>query len=223
MYGELEGALCTIQHGSIVVLAKTGEMSDGGMEQLPEHEELLLKELFDSNVSLGLGDLSNTRDVWNLMVDTANPSNFQVRFGLVEDAIQDEDEDSEPGVQTEVVEFVANNIMYTVQTSNKINVGGWKGSIAVHISTRPSDHRMNTITLEDDAEAGSWNVGDSVVIASTDFNFKQAERFTITSVDGNSVTVEGDLNYVHFGQKYEGLDMRAEVGMLSRNIKARCM
>ena len=82
---------------------------------------------------------------------------------------------------------------------------------------------MNTITLEDDAEAGSWNVGDSIVIASTDFNFKQAERFTITSVDGNSVTVEGDLNYVHFGQKYEGLDMRAEVGMLSRNIKARCM
>ena len=49
----------------------------------------------------------------------------------------------------------------------------------------------------------------------------QAERFTIASVEGNSVTIEGDLNFVHFGEIYEGLDMRAEVGMLTRNIKAR--
>ena len=40
-------------------------------------------------------------------------------------------------------------------------------------------------------------------------------------MEGNSVTVEGDLNYLHYGEKYEGLDMRAEVGMLSRNIKVR--
>ena len=80
---------------------------------------------------------------------------------------------------------------------------------------------MNTITLEDDAEAGGWKAGDTVVVASTDFNFEQAERFTIASVDGNAVTIEGDLNYVHFGEMYEGLDMRAEVGMLTRNIKAR--
>ena len=121
-------------------------------------------------------------------------------------------------IQTVAVEFVANNIMYTVQTTNRIN---GEGSMAVHISTRPSDHRMNTITLEDDGEVKGWKVGDSIVIASTDFNFEQAERFTITSVDGNSVTIKGDLNFVHFGQKYEGLDMRAEVGMLTRNIKAR--
>ena len=33
------------------------------------------------------------------------------------------------------------------------------------------------------------------------------------------MTIEGDLNYLHYGEKYEGLDMRAEVGMLTRNIK----
>ena len=38
MLGELEGALCTLRLGSILVLAKTGEISDSGMEQLPEHE-----------------------------------------------------------------------------------------------------------------------------------------------------------------------------------------
>lgn len=35
------------------------------------------------------------------------------------------------------------------------------------------------------------------------------------------MTIEGDLNYLHYGEKYEGLDMRAEVGMLTRNIKVR--
>ena len=28
-------------------------------------------------------------------------------------------------------------------------------------------------------------------------------------------------DYVHFGEVYEGLDMRAEVGMLTRNIKVQ--
>ena len=37
------------------------------------------------------------------------------------------------------------------------------------------------------------------------------------------MTIEGDLNYLHYGEKYEGLDMRAEVGMLTRNIKVRLM
>ena len=58
-------------------------------------------------------------------------------------------------IQTELVEFVANNIMYAVQTTNLIQK---RGTTAVHISTRPSDHRMNNIKLEDDAEAGGWKV-----------------------------------------------------------------
>ena len=63
-------------------------------------QDLLQRELFGSNVSLSLGDLSRKRDVWNLMVDTADPSNFDVRFGLVQNAIeQTDDDDSQPGVQ----------------------------------------------------------------------------------------------------------------------------
>ena len=38
MHDELEGALCTTQHGSVLVLAKTGEMSDDAIEQLPKQE-----------------------------------------------------------------------------------------------------------------------------------------------------------------------------------------
>ena len=42
-------------------------------------QELIINKLFNNGVSLGLGDLTNKRDVWNLMVDTADPSNFQIR------------------------------------------------------------------------------------------------------------------------------------------------
>ena len=62
----------------------------------------------------------------------------------------------------------------------------------VHISSRPADHRTNTITVEDDAS--SWNVGDDIVIASTDFDFEQAERFKIVSVSGRDITISGDLS-----------------------------
>ena len=104
---------------------------------------------------------------------------------------------------------------------------------------------LSNITVEDDAS--TWNVGDDIVIASTDFDFEQAERFKIVSVSGKDIAISGDLSkfvtkswcdlyctpnsqslflrkfsdYVHFGEVYEGLDMRAEVGMLTRNIKVQ--
>ena len=65
-------------------------------------------------------------------------------------------------------------------------------SFQVHISSRPADHRSNTITVEDDAS--SWNVGDDIVIASTDFDFEQAERFKIVSVSGRDIAISGDLS-----------------------------
>ena len=66
------------------------------------------------------------------------------------------------------------------------------GKFQVHVSSRPADHRTNTITVEDDVS--SWNVGDDIVIASTDFDFEQAERFKIVSVSGRDVTISGDLS-----------------------------
>ena len=38
MEGELEGSLCTVQLGSILVLSKTGEMWEAGLDQIQEHE-----------------------------------------------------------------------------------------------------------------------------------------------------------------------------------------
>jgi cell migration-inducing and hyaluronan-binding protein len=78
---------------------------------------------------------------------------------------------------------------------------------------------QNTITL---GEATDWKAGDKIVIASTDFDYRQAETFTIQSISGTTVTLDKPVQYMHFGQlqTYNGktLDQRAEVGLLSRNI-----
>lgn len=67
--------------------------------------------------------------------------------------------------------------------------------------------------------AGDWKKGDSIVLASTDYDPHQAERRTIASVSGKVITLDQKLDYMHYGQVTFGVDERGEVGMLSRNIR----
>ncbi|MXO70989.1 transmembrane domain-containing protein [Altererythrobacter buctensis] len=67
-------------------------------------------------------------------------------------------------------------------------------------------------------DAGDWRVGDQIVLASTDFDPRQAERRHIAAIRGNVLTLDQPLEYMHFGQITYGVDQRGEVGMLSRNI-----
>ena len=68
-------------------------------------------------------------------------------------------------------------------------------------------------------DAAQWRVGDEIVLASTDFNPRQAERRTITGIQGNALTLNEPLQYMHFGEITFGVDERGEVGVLTRNIK----
>jgi hypothetical protein len=68
-------------------------------------------------------------------------------------------------------------------------------------------------------DASGWRVGDEIVLASTDFNPRQAERRTITAISGNNLTLDKPLEYMHFGKITYGVDERGEVGLLTRNIK----
>ena len=67
--------------------------------------------------------------------------------------------------------------------------------------------------------ASGWRVGDEVVLASTDFDPRQAERRTVTAVGGNTLTIDKPLQYMHFGEITFNVDERGEVAMLTRNIK----
>jgi len=67
-------------------------------------------------------------------------------------------------------------------------------------------------------DASQWLAGDEIVLASTDYNPRQAERRTIASVNGNIITLTEPLAYMHFGEITFGVDERGEVGLLTRNI-----
>ena len=67
--------------------------------------------------------------------------------------------------------------------------------------------------------AAGWKVGDEIVLASTDFDPRQAERRTIAAISGNTITLDKKLDYMHFGKITFDVDERGEVGLLTRNIK----
>ena len=70
-------------------------------------------------------------------------------------------------------------------------------------------------------DASQWRAGDEIVLASTDYNPRQAERRKITRVNGNTLTLDRPLDYMHFGEITFGVDERGEVGLLTRNIKVQ--
>ena len=68
-------------------------------------------------------------------------------------------------------------------------------------------------------DAKGWKVGDEIVLASTDYDPRQAERRTIAAIRGNNITLDKKLDYMHFGKITFDVDERGEVGLLTRNIK----
>ncbi|XP_060035573.1 cell migration-inducing and hyaluronan-binding protein isoform X3 [Erinaceus europaeus] len=78
------------------------------------------------------------------------------------------------------------------------------------------------LTLADDVR--SWRPGDRLVVASTDYSMLQAEEFRVLpcrACTPNQVRVAGRPRYLHMGEQVDGVDMRAEVGLLSRNVVVR--
>ncbi|XP_068000437.1 cell surface hyaluronidase CEMIP2, partial [Melanerpes formicivorus] len=70
-------------------------------------------------------------------------------------------------------------------------------------------------------EVASWLPGDRIVIASTDYSMHQAEEFNLLpcpECKSNQVKIDGKPLYLHIGEVIDGIDMRAEVGLLTRNI-----
>src|SRR6056300_1726968 len=83
---------------------------------------------------------------------------------------------------------------------------------------RTAEAGSNTIMV---LNADQWQVGDEVVLASTDYDPRQAERRTIAAISGNAITLDEPLEYMHFGKITFDVDERGEVGLLTRNIKVQ--
>ncbi|MEM8599662.1 MAG: G8 domain-containing protein, partial [Bacteroidota bacterium] len=115
------------------------------------------------------------------------------------------------------------------KTGNKFIITRDGGSLTIHGASRDktswtvldqhADPGARSIRVADDV---NWESGDVIVIAPSGYSAFEAERRTIESVNGRTVRLTEPLDYRHFGeiQTIEGraIDMRAEVGLLSRNI-----
>ncbi|KAK3713278.1 hypothetical protein RRG08_043860 [Elysia crispata] len=76
------------------------------------------------------------------------------------------------------------------------------------------------VTVLDDVHG--WQPDDQVVVTSTDFDWRQTEVKTIVpcyDCASNQFRVDDEFRYSHFGHVTYGVDERAEVGLLSRNIR----
>jgi cell migration-inducing and hyaluronan-binding protein len=113
-----------------------------------------------------------------------------------------------------------------------INGMGDRGILIVGGTLSLHGERENAWTkLAQTAEAGStrievldasgWRVGDEIVLASTDFDPRQAETRHIRAIRGNRITLDEPLRYMHFGEITYGVDQRGEVGLLTRNVKVQ--
>ncbi|XP_072321030.1 cell migration-inducing and hyaluronan-binding protein [Eucyclogobius newberryi] len=86
------------------------------------------------------------------------------------------------------------------------------------------DLQANSSVLELADPPQGWGPGDNIVVASTDFSMYQAEEFTVLPCPGCSarqIRVAGTARFLHVGEPLDGVDMRAEVGLLTRNILVR--
>lgn len=129
-------------------------------------------------------------------------------------------------------EFDARSIVYSnaIEAGNKIlaNTGLMKmfgvprqGRSRLYKTANRLD---SSITVEPGL---NWRVNDSLAISMSRLQWHEADYAVIKTYDNvtGEITLDRPLNYFHFGQatstgpNYSGVDMRAEVMMLSRNIK----
>ena len=103
----------------------------------------------------------------------------------------------------------------------------------MHGLPRKSWTRLSATALASDqsislTDSVDWGPGDSIVIASTDYNPHLAEALEVATVssDGKTLTLSAPLAYMHYGRidsfsngvRWFEMDERAEVGLLSHNI-----
>ncbi|HSB52782.1 MAG TPA: G8 domain-containing protein, partial [Gemmatimonadales bacterium] len=101
----------------------------------------------------------------------------------------------------------------------RIELHGEKRAGWTHLSATAAQG-ATSIALERNP---GWRAGDRIVLASSDYNQNQAEEAVIATVSGTAITLTAPLAHHHYGQVLTvsgvSVDERAEVGLLTRNIR----
>ena len=83
---------------------------------------------------------------------------------------------------------------------------------------------VSTITI-DTADSG-WEIGDTIAITSSYYDLNEVEEFTIVAIEGDTITLDGEVQFDHIGevQTYANqngekeADFRAKVMLVTRDV-----
>uniref|UniRef100_W5N565 hyaluronoglucosaminidase n=1 Tax=Lepisosteus oculatus TaxID=7918 RepID=W5N565_LEPOC len=177
-------------------------------------------EWFDRDDERGSGDWEKLADLRNAFPDKicANPLDIEaathdgIASNLTNEVFHKIDKD---------YGFVCLNKDQPNGICNNYKVRFLCGKLVKPQASITIDTHSNTTILELADDSRTWKAGDTIVVASTDYSMYQAEEFTLLPCPGcmaNQVRVQGKPVYLHIGEEVDGVDMRAEVGLLTRNI-----
>ena len=83
------------------------------------------------------------------------------------------------------------------------------------------------IYIDMPSEGLDWEIGDEIYLAPTAMQFDHSDYAVIEAIEGSRITLTEPLNFYHWGDgrstadEYNGVDMRGEVILLTRNIKIK--
>ena len=89
----------------------------------------------------------------------------------------------------------------------------------INIQESATDNRRKVSTIRYPTDPAETEIGDKIVVASTDFDWEEAEEFEIVSITGNTITIDAEVYHTHVAETYHGVEMYAEVGLLTRRVK----
>uniref|UniRef100_A0A671PBG6 hyaluronoglucosaminidase n=1 Tax=Sinocyclocheilus anshuiensis TaxID=1608454 RepID=A0A671PBG6_9TELE len=197
---RLSQLLKSLPAGRIVALA-TG---DSAVKSLLEETKRTIQDLLGSNHVNNL----KYRQAWALVsvIGGGNGS-------CTEDVREHENHDT-GGKALARREFVTvDGVGFTVTAYSE-----WKNG---YPTTGFQVDAVDKVVLNLMDEVSSWKPGDRIVVASTDYSMHQAEEFTLLPCphcNRKQVRIQGEPQFTHVGEILDGVDMRAEVALLSRNI-----
>ena len=132
------------------------------------------------------------------------------------------------------IRLLGNHATPGLPLNNGPNVGAKALAVFARMQLIGRPRRVSWTRLSKNAEIGSneitleqsvdWEIGEQIVISTTTYESRQAEKFVISNVmnNGTVLTLVGALKFRHIGGSYfvgqHVLKMAAKVALLSRNI-----
>ncbi|XP_056006549.1 cell surface hyaluronidase-like isoform X1 [Ostrea edulis] len=207
---QLKQTLDSVKDGKIIGLALRKQLFYS-----KRVDYAMLYELFENfafGKVTGTSGLRNLRlhDAWSFVMRKGETSTSQELF------MKDD---------KKVLERAAE--LYHYENGIKFTVRSWVHTIrrgACYSRAKSAKAEIADPKLSLTNDVTSWQVGDEVVLLSTDYDPNQAEVTTIKKCDDcgpNEARINLEPMFAHFGEMVNGVDMRGEVALLSRNIKIR--